>query len=312
MTTIASTTEVARRVPGWMTWAPRLALGWAATYGVVRVWFATGHAPTWKLPYDLLIPDWWSAAACLASAAVVVALTARPRSRLLIGLAWAAAAGWVAACALILLDLVGGVLPGLGIPFDVSGLFSRLGGLTGAVLLGGTALAHRRQLSPGCLRCSRAKPWVEVPSTPRWALVGAWVAVAGCVTRIVAQAVVGFGAAPFGGGLSIVLFEGGFLLAGTALPLLLVYRLGRIFPRWMLLWPGAGLGTAITAYFGVGLVQMIVATLNGDPAYGDLGDLPESFFWVAVPAYIVWGAGLATATYGYYLRTRKPCKGCGR
>jgi hypothetical protein len=123
---------------------------------------------------------------------------------------------------------------------------------------------------------------------------------------------VGFGTVPYRGGLSIVLFEGGFLLAGTVLPLLLVYRLGRIFPRWMLLWPGAGLGTGITAYFGVGLVQMIVAALSGKPVYGDVGDLPESFFWVAVPAYVVWGAGLAIATYGYYLRTRKPCKGCGR
>jgi hypothetical protein len=128
----------------------------------------------------------------------------------------------------------------------------------------------------------------------------------------VAQAVVGFGAAPFGGGLSIVLFEGGFLLAGTVLPLLLVYRLGRIFPRWMLLSPGAGLGTGITAYFGVGLLQMIVSALNGEPAFGSGNLLPESFFWVAVPAYVVWGAGLATATYGYYLRTRKPCKNCGR
>jgi hypothetical protein len=117
----------------------------------------------------------------------------------------------------------------------------------GAVLLGGTALAHRRQLSPDGLRCSRTKPWVAVTSTPRWALLGAWVAVAGCVTRIVAQAVVGFGAAPYGGGLSVLLFESGFLLAGTALPLVLVYRLGRIFPRWMLLWPGAGLGTGITS-----------------------------------------------------------------
>lgn len=265
MTPIASTTDVARRVPAWMTWAPRLALGWAAAYGAVRVWFATGHAPAWKLPYDLLIPDWWSAAACLASATVVVALTARPRSPLLLGLTWAGAVGWVAACALILLDLVGGVLP-------------------------------------------------AVPATPRWALLGAWFAIAGCVTRLVAQAVVGFGAAPYRGGLSVVLFEGGFLLAGTVLPLLLVYRLGRIFPRWLLLCPGAGLGAGITAYFGVGLVQMIVATLNGEPVYGDDPGslLPESFFWVAVPAYVVWGAGLATATYGYHLRTRKACKGCGR
>ena len=79
----------------------------------------------------------------------------------------------------------------------------------------------------------------------------------------------------------------------------------------MLLLPGAGLGAGITAYFGVGLIQMIVAAVQGEPVYGDIG-LPDSFFWVAVPSYLVWGLGLAVATYGYYLRTRKPCKGCGR
>ena len=79
----------------------------------------------------------------------------------------------------------------------------------------------------------------------------------------------------------------------------------------MLLLPGAGLATGITAYFGVGLVQMIAAAAQEQPVYGDT-DLPDTFFWVAVPAYVIWGLGLALATYGYYLRTRKPCKYCGR
>jgi hypothetical protein len=109
----------------------------------------------------------------------------------------------------------------------------------------------------------------------------------------------------------MLLFEIGFVCAGIALPLLLVYRLGRVFPRWMLLLPGAGLGTGITAYFGVGLVQTIAAAVQGQPV--DEGtDLPDSFFWVAIPAYVIWGVGLALATYGYYLRTRKSCKYCGR
>lgn len=293
---------------------PRLVAGWAACYGAVQVWFAAGHEPTWRLPTDLLISHQVAAVACLASAAVVVGLVTRPRSRLLLGLAWAAAAGWVASCALFLLDVVGGLLPGLGIPFDLPGMLSRLGGITGAVLLGATALAYQRQLRPDCLRCSRSRPWQPMNAPPRWALVGAWIAVFGCGARLAAQAVIGFGTSPFEGGASIVLFEGGFLLAGTALPLLLVHRPGRLFPRWMLLWPGAGLGVGITAYFGVGLIQMIAAVLNGQPVYGDdVGQtLPESFFWVAVPSYLVWGAGLVVATYGYYLRTRRPCAGCGR
>jgi hypothetical protein len=137
------------------------------------------------------------------------------------------------------------------------------------------------------------------------------VAIFGCAARLLAQAVVGFDQTPYAANPSMLLFEIGFVCAGTVLPLLLVYRPGRVFPRWMLLLPGAGLGTGITAYFGVGLVQMIAAAVQGHPVYDGTG-LPDSFFWVAVPAYLVWGLGLTVATYGYYLRTRKPCKYCGR
>jgi hypothetical protein len=79
----------------------------------------------------------------------------------------------------------------------------------------------------------------------------------------------------------------------------------------MLLLPGACLGAGITAYFGVGLVQMIIDGIQGEAVYSGT-PLPASFFWIAVPAYLVWGAGLAVATAGYYLHTRKSCKGCGR
>ncbi|QNE19374.1 hypothetical protein F1D05_17440 [Kribbella qitaiheensis] len=145
----------------------------------------------------------------------------------------------------------------------------------------------------------------------KWATLGAWLAVAGCLGRLAAQAAIGFDSTPYGEGNAMLLFEGGFLLAGIALPLLLVYRPGQVFPRWMLLLPGAGLGAGITAYFGAGLIQMIVEALRGERAFAG-SDLPTAFFWVAVPCYLVWGLGLATATYGYYTRTRKPCKGCGR
>lgn len=304
MTTLARTTD-ATSVPGWMVWAPRLALGWAIAYGAVRVWFAVGHAPDWILPSDLLIPSWASVAACLASAGLMIALDRRPRSRVLIATTWTAAASWVAVCALSLLDLVGGILPGLGLPFDLPALLSRAGGLTGAALLGATALARQRRLDPTCLHCSGSS---VLPA--KWATLGAWLAVTGCMGRLGAQAAVGFGSTPYGQSPSRILFEGGFLLAGVALPLLLVYRVGRVFPRWMLLLPGTVLGAGITAYFGVGLIQMIGEVLRGERVFDGI-DLPAAFFWVAVPCYLVWGLGLATATYGYYGRTRKPCKGCG-
>ncbi|ONI68326.1 hypothetical protein BWI15_35555 [Kribbella sp. ALI-6-A] len=289
-----------------MRWAPTAAIAWAAAYGVVRVWFATGHAPDWELPgNDLLIPYWVSVGACVVSAALV----ALPVSRATIALTWAAAAGWVAVCALALLDVVGGLLPGLGIPFDPTGMLTRFAGLTGAGLLAATALARQRGLDPTCLSCSgRRRP---VTSTPRWAIAGAVAAVAGCLVRLGAQAAVGLDSTPYGAGLAMILFEAGFLLTGVVLPILLVTRLGRVFPRWMLLLPGGGLGAGITAYFGVGLLQMTVSALRREPAF-EGGELPEAFFWVAVPAYLVWGAGLLAATYGYHLRTRKPCRHCGR
>ncbi|MDX6265246.1 MAG: hypothetical protein QOH84_6934 [Kribbellaceae bacterium] len=296
-----------RLTPGWMSWVPWATVGWTVAYGLVRLWFATGHAPAWQLPSDLLIPAWASVAACLVSAAAVTSLLSWPRSRVAIGAAWALAAGWVAACAFILLDLVSAVLPGLGIPFDTAGLLSRLGGLTGAALLAATALAKQRQLNPVCLRCTGLARRIDT----RWALVAAWITVAGCATRLVAQAVVGFGTTPYGSDLSMVLFETGFLLTGIVLPLLLATRLGKPFPRWTLLLPGTVLGGGITAYFGVGLIQMVVAAAQGESIFDDIA-LPDSFFWVAVPAYLVWGVGLLVATTGYYLRTRKPCKGCGR
>jgi hypothetical protein len=287
-------------------WAPLAAVSWTAAYGLVRLWFATGHAPGWELPgSDLLISYWLSLAFCVLSAALVFL----PVGRVTIGLTWAAAAGWIAVCGFALLDVVAAVLPGLGIPFDPVGLLSRLGGLTGAGLLAATALARQRQLDPSCLRCSGSRR--PVTSTPGWAIAGAIAAAAGCLIRLGAQAVVGFGSSPYDASLAVILFETGFLLAGIVLPLLLVTRAGRNFPRWMLLLPGGGLGAGITAYFGVGLLQMIAATLQHEPIFADI-DLPEAFFWVAVPAYLVWGVGLLAATYGYYLRTRRPCRGCGR
>ncbi|MEV4266613.1 hypothetical protein [Kribbella sp. NPDC049584] len=272
---------------------------WALAYGGLRIWFATGHAPTWKLPgNDLLIPHWAAVAGCVITAlAAITVRDERPANRgqrlgggVWVGrLFWVLAAGWVAAAAFILLDVVAAVLPGLGIPFDALGMLCRLGAILGAVLLGLTAKAHQ----------SKAKPW------PHWiATLGACLAVAGCLTRLAAQAAVGFGTTPYGRDLSLVLFEGGFLLVGTLLPFLLVHPIGRRFPRWMLLVPGFTLGVAMTAYFGVGLVQMIANVVQGKPVYGDVG-LPDAFFWVAVPAYVVWGAGLTLAARGYQFTTRK-------
>jgi hypothetical protein len=148
------------------------------------------------------------------------------------------------------------------------------------------------------------------------------VAVAGCLVRVLAQVAVGFGSELTEAGASLLLFEAGFLLAGTMLPLALVYRWGRAFPgwvpllagrgvpRWLVLGPALGLGVGMTAYFGVTMMQLVVETLTGTWEQ-DGGSLPLWFFWVAVPGYLVWGLGLGAAALAYRRATRPPCRTCG-
>jgi hypothetical protein len=68
------------------------------------------------------------------------------------------------------------------------------------------------------------------------------------------------------------------------------------------------LSGGITAYFGLG--QMIVDAVRGISAAS--GPLGAGFFWVAVPAYVVWGVGLGVAARSYAQRTRPACRSCRR
>jgi hypothetical protein len=64
--------------------------------------------------------------------------------------------------------------------------------------------------------------------------------------------------------------------------------------------PALGISGALTVYFGVGTVQLLVETVSG-AAQGD--NLPRAFYWVAMPAYTVWGVGLGAAAAAYYRAT---------
>ncbi|UYM04267.1 hypothetical protein [Solicola gregarius] len=89
---------------------------------------------------------------------------------------------------------------------------------------------------------------------------------------------------------------------------------GRRIPRWLVLGPGAAVSAAIVVYFGSMLVIMVAERLQGRNPFPPSGglDLPEIFFWFAVPAYFVWGCGMAVAAGVYFLRTRPVCRRCGR
>jgi hypothetical protein len=311
--------------PRWMTWVPLAAIAWALAYGSLRIWWAIGDAPSPPpVGTDLIAFTGWRAVGlCAAAAGVTLALRTAPWRWTLFVAAWGVSAALLAASALLLLDVVGGLLPGLGITLHPVAFVSRAASLGGAVLVGAAAVAYRRRWRSPCLFCGRTGVRVRPAQPPRWAWWAAYAAVAGCLIRVLAQLVVGFGSSLRQGAGSLLVFEAGFLLAGTALPLALVHPWGRVVPRWvpalggrrvprwLLLGPAFGIAGGMTAYFSVATVQLAAETLSGTWDRG-ADSLPLAFFWVAVPAYLTWGVGLGAAAIGYYQVTRHRCRMCGR
>jgi hypothetical protein len=311
--------------PGWRRWASQAAIAWALGYGSLRIYWALGAAPSPPpIGTDLVaFTGWWPVALCAAAAAVVLGLSRARWRRPLAVTAWAVTAALAAASALLLLDLVGILLPGAGLAVHPVAVLSRAACLAGGVLVGATALCYQRHWRGACLACGRTGAAVRPARSPGWGWLAAWAAVAGCLIRLLAQVAVGFGSELLRADGSLLVFEAGFLLAGTVLPLALVYRWGRVFPgwvpllagrgvpRWLVLGPALGLGAGMTAYFAVSMVKLAVQTVTGTWEQG-AGSEPLWFFWIAVPAYLVWGLGLGAAALAYRRATRPPCRTCGR
>jgi hypothetical protein len=305
-----------------MAWMPRAAVLWALAYGAARVWWTVGGARSFgRLNTDLIVFTGWGAVGlCAAAAGVAIALMKAPWRWPLLVAAWVVSAALVVASALLLLDVVGGLLPGLGVPFHPVAFVSQ--GAEG-ILVGTAAVAYRRRWRSDCMFCGRIGTQVRPAQPPWWAWCGAYAAFAGCLVRLGAQLAVGFESSLLQLSASLLVFEAGFVLAGTVLPLALVYSWGRVFPRWvprvvgrhvprwLLLGPAFAIAGALMAYFGVTLVTLAAATLSGTWVQMT-GSLPLAFFWVAVPAYFVWGIGLGAAALGYYKVTRPTCRVCGR
>lgn len=313
--------------------AAAVALIAATAYGGWRLWWQLAGTPGDLSPTgdDLVGVTGWGAVILCATAAVLATALLPGHTTGLVGRLLRITAGlaglaMVTSGAMLLLDVVAAVLPGLGVDFYPVGALSRVACVGAGLSLIFAVHADLRQAAVSCATCRR--PWAATGALdhlPRWAWIAGYVSVAGCLIRIVAQAAVGMDQSPLSRGMSALLFELGFVLGGTLLPLALVHRWGRIWPRWVpvlagrtvprwvVLGPGIGISGGLVVYFGFMQAQMIVERLNGrNPFPPSAGvELPEAFFWVAVPGYLTWGLGLAVASLAYYRRTKRPCPECG-
>ncbi len=271
---------------------------------------------------DLVGIDGWAAVGMCVAAALAAAALIRPTAFGLLRQVRLVVAGGVCLALvavggpLLLLDIVGGLFPGTGIGFYPLGAVSRVACLTVGLALGSAVATDVLSRRAPCVECGRrVSTWTSsLKVTPRWVYAAAYISVVGFSMRVLAQAVVGFDKSPLSSGLSLILFEVAVGLAGTALPLALVHRWGRRLPRWLVLGPAAFTSGGVVIYFSVLLGQMVAERLAGRNPFPPSGglDLPEAFFWVAVPAYLVWGVGMAIAALFYFRSTRAWCDTCGQ
>ena len=293
---------------------------WGLAYGALRAAWALFGAPDLPPTGDDLVvfTGLAPAALCLAAAGVAIGLRLTSYSRWLVIAAGTVVAALAVADALFLLDVVGLLTAGIGGAAGWAALASRAGCAVLAGLLAASAVAYRRHGRSACMRCGRTEDSRSWDRVPGWARAGAWTAVAGCLVRIGAQVAVGFDGIPLTG--SLYVFEAGFLLAGTLLPLALTHRFGRVWPRWvvplagrrvprwLVLGPGLLFSGGLTVYFGIALVQITADAVRGIPQEG----FPDAFYWTAVPAYWAWGLGMGAAAIAYLQLTRPACAACGR
>lgn len=250
--------------PRWLTLTT---LTWLAIYSAAHIALTLIDQP---LPVSSIGPDpllfnsassFVSLVVCLVSvAAQAWLLPHRPAGVLRTVTAAtgaSASAGLMFAGALILLDLVGAVLPGIGLVVSPLGALIRLGCVSAAVLTG--VHTWRFWKSTQVQEHRRPKPLMASV----WMTVVGYLTVAACLTRLSAQLVVGIDENPLAAGPAMIVFESGFLLAGVLLPLALVHRWGRVWPGWVPVLSGRGvprrllivcgsvLGVTMVAYFGM-------------------------------------------------------------
>lgn len=304
--------------------APKAAAIWAVAYAVVHGWWAVGGAPRFAEPGESVFPGGWVPVAPALLAAVVGLLVDSgadrdPRSdarRVVAVLGWLSGGGMILYSLMFPVSVLGVVFGGRVSGVDWVTLLARGSGVIGGILIVAVAIAEQRRARQACPECGRShgrSPERRTDPAPWWAFAGAYVVVAGCLARMGAEGLAGLmgEASVDSAGWGWWVFVGLLVLTGTLLPLALVYRWGRIWPRWvpplagrhvprwLVLGPALFVGAGLAGYFGV---AGMIAWATGDNVDGPLWYLALVF-----PGYTAWGLGLLVSSVSYFSLTRPEC-----
>lgn len=305
---------------------PYAAAVWSSAYGVAHLWWLTGPGAASAPPEEEFSPGRWAAvtlafmatAVCSAIAAGVRHHWPAPARWVLAALAWVVGAGLIAYSYMLGISLAALLF---GEVDHWGSLLTRAAGAAAGVLTVACAVAEQRRVRQACPDCARVhgrSPERRTDPSPRWAYLAAYVAIAGCTARVTAL-VLDFVTAHLPLSLALGSPFGTFVvllvLAGTLLPLALVHRFGRIWPRWvvplagrdvprwLVLGPALLVGAGLVGYFGV---AGMTAWLLGR---GNLDQTPVWKVSMEMFGYTTWGLGLLAAATSYFSLTRPDCPG---
>jgi hypothetical protein len=319
-------TGVGTRTP-WRT-LMGVAPAWLIAYTATHVVWAISGAPEFLKGRESYFPGGWipvvlgayAAAACLVVAGARGIADATTHY-LLAGLT--AVAGVVLCVYSFLFPVIVVSLLFEGVASgSIASLLATGSGVAGGVLCLTLAAGERGFAARTCGSCGRVhgrSPESRAEPAPRWAFIGAYLAVAGFLARMsvwVLDAIAGRWPSPATSAnaaslTALNVFVVLMSVAGTVLPLALVHRWGRIWPawtgplrgqavpRWVVLGTALFVGASLTAYFGIaGMIAWI------------RGDFGGSFvpLMLEMGGYTIWGLGLLVAATSYFALTRPACR----
>ncbi len=307
---------------------PCVAAVWSSVYGAAHVWWLADPGSPLAPPEEAFSPGRWVAvtlafmatAVCSAIAAGIGHHWAAPVRWMLVALAWVIGAGLIVYSYMLAISLAAMLF---GQVDDWGSLLTRAAGATAGALTLACAVAEQRRVRRACSHCARVhgrSPERRTDPTPRWAYLAAYVAIAGCAARVlvlVVDSITTHKPLPFALGAPFGIFVALLILAGTLLPLALVHRFGRIWPRWvvplagrdvprwLVLGPALFVGASLAGYFGV---AGMTAWLLGK---GNLAQAPVWKVSMEMFGYTLWGSGLLAAAVSHYGLTRPDCPSHG-